>query len=89
MHKIRTLVTADVCADFMEMATHLFEKDYLVSAAALSTAVLEDTLRHIAQANDVAIDQKDTLDPLNNKCAKKGVYTKYWQKMAYGWEFGT
>jgi len=56
MHKIRTLITADVFTDFMEMATHLCEKDYLVSAAALSTAVLEDALRHVAQANDVAID---------------------------------
>ncbi|MGB7902344.1 MAG: hypothetical protein WCG09_07895 [Halobacteriota archaeon] len=85
MRNIRTLITADVFTDFMQMSAHLYEKDYLASAAALSTAVLEDALRYVAKANDVAIDQKDTLDPLNNKCAKKGVYTKHWQKKITVW----
>ena len=83
--KFKTRITAEVFEDFIEMSKHLLTLKYLESAAALSTAVLENGLRHIANDNGVPISKKDTLGPLNDKCATAGVYISFWHKQINSW----
>lgn len=83
--RFNDLIAAEIFADFIDMSVHLCEKGYLVSAASLSTAVLEDGLRRIAKDKKVPVEGNDTLGPLNDKCAKKGVYSKLWHGRLSGW----
>ncbi|MFZ0011271.1 MAG: hypothetical protein WAL97_05130 [Halobacteriota archaeon] len=83
--QFKVLVSAEVFSDFIEMSKHLFDRRYRESAAALSTAVLEDALRHIASKNNVTFSKKDTLGPLNDKCIATGAYTSFWHKKILLW----
>ncbi len=82
---VRTLVSADVFADFLDMAKHLLDRQYKDSAASLCGAVLEQGLRRIATARGVKVREKDDLNALNQKLAAKGVYTRLLQKRLAVW----
>ena len=73
----RSLIQAEIFADFLDMAEHLHKGNYKDAAAVLLGAVLEDSLRKIADANGVdTLNSKGkplTIDPLNAALAKKGV----------------
>jgi hypothetical protein len=84
------LVTAEVFADFLEMAEHLLEEQYKDAAAVLVGGVLEEHLRQLCGPAGV-----DTVDPsngtprkadsLNADLAKAGKYTKLDQKSVTAW----
>ena len=85
----RRSIQAEVFADFLDMAEHLHREKYKDAAAVLLGAVLEDSLRKIADANGVDIlDSKGkplTIDPLNIALAKKGVYNALVKKQITSW----
>lgn len=85
----RSLIQADVFADFLDMAEHLHRESYKDAAAVLLGAVLEDSLRKVADANGVSILNSNgkllTIDPLNVALAKKGVYNALVQKQITSW----
>jgi len=58
------------------MSHLLYEKKFYVPAVSVSTAVLEDGLRRIAANKGITVGKDDTLGPLNDTCAKEGVYSK-------------
>jgi hypothetical protein len=82
---IRTLVAAEVFADFLDMAKHLHERGYKDRAAFLAGAVLENGLRRIASAKEIKVKNKDDLSTLNNKLADVNVYTRMVQKQVKVW----
>ena len=85
----RSLIQAEVFADFLDMAEHLHRESYKDAAAVLLGAILEDSLRKIAGANGVSILNSKgkplTIDPLNAALAKKGVYNALIQKQITSW----
>lgn len=85
----RSLIQAEIFADFLDMAEHLHRENYKDAAAVLLGAVLEDSLRKIADTNGVStLNSKGkplTIDPLNAALAKKGVYTPLVQKQITSW----
>ena len=85
----RSLIQAEVFADFLDMAEHLHMESYKDAAAVLLGAVLEDSLRKVADATGVStLNSKGkplTIDPLNIELAKKGVYNALVQKQITSW----
>ena len=85
----RSLIQAEIFADFLEMAEHLYREGYKDAAAVLLGAVLEDSLRKIAGEKGVDILNSKgkplTIDPLNVELAKKGVYNALVQKQITSW----
>lgn len=86
---LRKLLQAEIFADFLEMGEHLLESGYKDAAAVLLGAVLEDSLRKIAQSSGVATTAANgkplTIDPLNVAIAKAGVYGPLVQKQITTW----
>ena len=82
---IKTLISAEVFSDFLEMAEHLLENGYKDSAASLCGAVLEDGLRKIATKKGIKVKSSDDLNLLNDKCANGGVYNRLMQKKIKVW----
>ena len=89
LENLRSLVQAEIFADFLDMAEHLHRENYKDAAAVLLGAVLEDSLRKVADANGVSILNSKgkplTIDPLNAALAKKGVYNALVQKQITSW----
>ena len=85
----RSLIQAEVFADFLDMAEHLHMESYKDAAAVLLGAVLEDSLRKVADATGVStLNSKGkplTIDPLNIELAKKGAYNALVQKQITSW----
>lgn len=85
----RSLVQAEIFADFLDMAEHLLREGYKDASAVLLGAVLEDSLRKIADVNGVNILNSKgkplTSDPLNAALAKKDVYNALVQKQITSW----
>lgn len=83
------LAQAEVFADFLEMAEHLLGEGYKDAAAVILGAVLEDSLRKVADANDVSVlgpkGRRLTIDPINAAVAKQGVYGPLVQKQVTSW----
>jgi hypothetical protein len=77
---IRTLISAEVFGDFVEMAEHLLDKGYLHPAASLIGAVLESGLRKIVIRNSISVKGTENLSSLNQKCANAEVYNRLVQK---------
>ena len=84
-----SLIQAEIFADFLDMAELLHREGYKDAAAVLLGAVLEDSLRKVADANGVStLNSKGkplTIDPLNAALAKKGVYNALVQKQITSW----
>ena len=80
----RSLIQAEIFADFLTMTEHLLGEGYKDAAAVLLGAILEDSLRKIAEANGIGIlnpkGKPVTIDPLNTGLAKKGAYNALVQK---------
>jgi hypothetical protein len=83
--KVRTLVTAEVFSDFLDMAQHLLDCGYKDPSASLIGAVLESGLRQIAQNKQVKLKSKENLASLNMKCADSNVYNRLVQKKIQVW----
>lgn len=89
VHSAKGLVSAEIFADFMEMAQHLLQQDYKDAAAVIGGSVLEEHLRQLANraAIPTATDkgQPRTADSLNADLAKNGLYTKLDVKSVTAW----
>jgi uncharacterized protein (UPF0332 family) len=77
---LKTLVAAEVLGDFIEQADFLLEQGYFIPAASLAGAIMEDTLRKLCLARQIATPEKTKIDRLNIDLAKAGVYDKLIQK---------
>jgi hypothetical protein len=82
---LKTLVSAEIFTDFLEMAEHLSEYGYKDPAASLCGAVLEDGLRRIASNAGIKLKSREDLSSLNHKCADAGVYNRLIQKKIQVW----
>ena len=85
----KTLIQADIFADFLEMGEYLLNGGYKDAAAVIIGSVLEDGLRKLAEKNKISITNDYgkalTIEPLNNELAKKEVYSKLIQKQITSW----
>ena len=86
------LVTAEVFADFIEMADHLLEQKYKDPAAVVVGSVLEEHLRQLCATASIAAEDHSSgravprkADTLNGDLAKAGKYTKLDQKQITAW----
>lgn len=77
---LRALIAAEVLGDFIDQAENLVSQGYHIPAASLAGAVLEDSLRKLAEANDIEIPEKTKIDRLNSDLARAEVYSKLVQK---------
>jgi len=83
--RYRTLVIADVFTDFLEMAEHLFENNYIHPSASLIGAVLENGLRKICDNHNITVKSDDNINSLNQKLADKDIYTRIVQGQIQVW----
>jgi hypothetical protein len=81
------IATAEVYADFLEMAEDLLDAGYKDAAAVMIGGVLEEHLRRLCKKNDIASTyEKDgktrnkKADSMNSELAMKGIYNKTDQK---------
>lgn len=86
---LRRLINAEIFADFLDMSEHLLSEKYKDASAVILGAVLENSLRKLAEGNGVSIIATNgknlTIDPLNIALAKKGVYGPLVQKQITSW----
>lgn len=86
---VRQLLRAEIFSDFLEMAAHLLEEGYKDPAAVVLGAVLEDSLRKLAESRGLATNSPAgkalTIDPLNVALAKDGAYNALVQKQITSW----
>ena len=74
LRKIEYIVAGATFDDFLDHAAKYHRGDKKVEAAVLGSAVLEDTVKKIAQKNGIQTEGK-TLDPLINALVKANVLT--------------
>jgi len=79
------VVSASNFGDILEQAEHLLQAGYKDAAAVLVGAVLESTLRKLCDKHSLSYTAKETMEPLNVKLAKAGVYKPMTQKMITTW----
>lgn len=89
---VKSLVSAEIFSDFLEMAEHLLSQGYKDPAAVMIGSVLEENLRRLCLENDIEIEtEKDgnlipkKADRLNSDLAKSEIYTKLDQKAVTTW----
>ncbi|RYF19781.1 MAG: hypothetical protein EOO42_13740 [Flavobacteriales bacterium] len=90
---LKTLVSAEIFNDFLEMAQHLMEEGYKDAAAVIIGSVLEENIRQVCINNNVSISIKDKSNKLTPKRAsimnddlyKAQVYNLNVQKAIVGW----
>jgi len=78
---IKSIVSANLFFDFLEMAQHLLSKDYKDAAAVIIGSVLEKHLTELCLANNIELINSDTkkgkykkIDQLNTDLTKNEVY---------------
>jgi hypothetical protein len=85
----RQLLQAEIFADFLDMAEHLLSEGYKDAAAVLLGAVIEDSLRKIANGRGMSTTTANgkplTIEPLNVALAKDGAYGPLVQKQVTTW----
>lgn len=82
------LVSAEIFADFIEMARHLLDQGYKDPAAVLIGGVLEERLRQLCDRNAIPLtvgSAPKKADAMNNELAAANVYNKLDQKLVTGW----
>lgn len=86
---LKALVQADIFSDFLEMGEYLLQEGYKDAAAVIVGSVLEDSLRKLAEKNNIATTSDTgkplTIDPLNAELAKQEIYSKLVQKQVTSW----
>ena len=89
---LKGLVSAEIFADFLEMADHLLQEMYKDPAAVMIGGVLEEHLRQLCIKNNVEVEtQKEDkslpkkADQLNSDLCKAGIYNKLDQKSVTSW----
>jgi len=79
------VISAANFGDILDQAGHLLENHYKDAAAVLIGAVLESSLRKLCDKQGLTYTAKETMEPLNVKLAKSGVYAPLTQKMVTTW----
>jgi hypothetical protein len=86
------LVTAEVFADFLEMAQYLLEQNYKDAAAVMVGGVLEEHLRQLCMAASVPVEDRSSgsvrprkAESLNADLVKASKYTVSEQKQVTAW----
>jgi uncharacterized protein (DUF2164 family) len=86
---LKSLVQAEVFADFLDMGEHLLNGGYKDAAAVIIGTVLEDGLRRLSVRLGLPTASGEgksiTIDPLNNQLAKHNAYSKLVQKQITTW----
>lgn len=89
---IKSIVTAEVFSDFLEMSKHLLDEKYKDPAAVMIGSVLEEHLRQLCASYNVEVTRiagSDTVakkaDTLNADLAKAGAYGILEQKSVTFW----
>lgn len=92
MVSLKGLISADVFADFLEIADYLLSEDYKDPAAVMIGSVLEEHLRQLCQKSGIGIEfaSKGSMRPkkadrLNSELTKKEIYNKLEQKSITAW----
>lgn len=73
---VRQLVTAEAFGDLLESAAHLVEENHHLPAVAISGAVLESSLRDLANRNNVTWSGHSSITKLNTELYKASTYDK-------------
>jgi len=89
---VRTLLSADIFSDFLEMANYLLTENYKDSAAVMIGSVLEGHLRNLCNKYSISLEKiKDdksipkTADSLNHELKAANVYNLLDQKQVIAW----
>lgn len=93
MTSVKSLVSAEIFADFLEMAEHLLSQDYKDAAAVMIGGVLEEHLRQLCVKRGVDLssyDAKGKMVPkmggtLNDDLMKDAAYNKLDHKLVTAW----
>ena len=92
LNSVRGIVSAELFADFLEMAGYLIAEGYKDASAVMVGSVLEEHLRQLCQKNkiDVTIEKDGKrvprkADALNADLAGKSIYSKLDQKNITAW----
>ncbi|MCC8360271.1 hypothetical protein [Salinimicrobium sediminilitoris] len=88
LNSIKSIVSAEIFSDFLEMAEHLLKNDYKDASAVMLGSVLEEKLRQLSELHKLPIKKLTesgkefpvNADRLNNELAKAEVYNKLEQK---------
>ena len=83
--EVENLVRGEVFTDFLEMAHHLLETGYKDPAAVLVGTVLENSLKKLAEENDIQFKDNASIGALNKALAKAKVYTRLKQQQVQAW----
>ncbi len=90
--RIRTLVSAEIFTDFLDMAEHLLDNGYKDAAAVMIGSVLEEHLRQLCRKSGLRTENvKDgksvpkKADALNADLANAEVYNRLDQKNVTAW----
>ena len=73
MQSYRQLVEADLLGGLMGQAEHLLEMGYLVAAAAVAGAGLQQHLEELAKRHGLKVQNRETLDSLADKLLQANV----------------
>ena len=92
IYSMKSLISADIFTDFIEMAEHLHENQYSLAAAVVAGSALESHLKSLAESNGIAVtiqikdrEAPKKADTINADLVKAGVYTKLEQKIVIAW----
>ena len=92
LFEVKSLVTAEVFNDYLEMAEYLLQEHYKDAAAVITGSTLEEHLRQLCRKNGIPVTRqkegKDVplkADVLNSELAKADVYSKLDQKTVTAW----
>jgi len=89
---IKSLVTAEVFTDYLEMAEYLLQEEYKDAAGVIAGSTLEEHLRQLCRKNGIPVTQKRDgkdvplkADRLNHELATANVYSKLDHKSVTAW----
>lgn len=92
LSSVKTLVTAEIFSDFLEMTAHLLSTGYKDPAAVMIGSVLEEHLRQLARSAGIDVNRETDgvfvpkkAELLNAELAKAEVYSKLDQKAITTW----
>lgn len=89
---VKGLVSAEIFADFLDMATYLLQENYKDPAAVVTGSVLEEHLRQLCNKNNISIEVSQggkmilkKADRMNADLSNAAVYNKLDHKNVTAW----
>ena len=83
--RVRQLIEADLLSDFLDMAEHLLANGYVVAAASIAGATLENGLRDILVEHGEELKQRGNLQSLAQMALQKQIVTSLEHKSVQVW----